>query len=83
MPRFFFHTLDGGRHEDAEGTELPDIAAARVAAVRYGGALLSDDPEILWNGGELRIEVTDELRRLVATIVMLAVDGSRVIADEG
>ena len=75
MPRFFFHTVDGGEHQDDEGTDLPGIAEARAAAVRYGGALLADDPGMLWDGREMRVEVADEDGRLVATIVVLAIDG--------
>jgi hypothetical protein len=81
MPRFFFHTVDGGEHHDDEGIDLAGIAAARVQAVRYGGALLADDPDLLWNGREMRVEVTDEDGRLVATVVMLAIDGASADDD--
>lgn len=75
MPRFYFNTTDGGVHRDEEGTDLPSTAAARVEAVRYGGSLLADDPDLLWDGRELRVEVTDESGGVVATVIMLAIDG--------
>lgn len=74
MPRFFFHTADGSRDRDTTGTELPDATAARVAAIRYAGDLLSDQPDVLWDGRDFRVEVTDEKSDLLFTIITLAVD---------
>ncbi len=74
MPRFFFHTADGRRDHDDEGVELAGRAAARAEAIRYGGALLQDEADDLWDGKELRVSVTDEDGRLLVTVVMLAVD---------
>lgn len=34
MPRYFFHTFDGGSFPDLEGQELPDEGAARLEAMR-------------------------------------------------
>lgn len=47
MPRYFFHTVDGGRDFDQEGTELPNDAAARKAAIRFAGAVMHDEPDVL------------------------------------
>ena len=73
MPRYFFHTADGGRVHDDEGQELADTGAARKAAIRYAGAVLHDEPDILWDGSEFRVEVTDENGAWVLTVVTLAV----------
>jgi len=41
MPRFYFHLRARGRiHTDAEGTELPDVEAARAHAVAVADELL-------------------------------------------
>ncbi len=69
MPRFHLHICDGRDFtEDEEGLELPDLAAARDAAIDRLRTIL---------GGELRagvlrraafVEVEDERRRLVLTV---------------
>jgi hypothetical protein len=45
MPRYFIHVHDGTSMIDDEGTELPDLTAARLAAVRLSGELLRDHPD--------------------------------------
>lgn len=60
MPHYFFHTSNGSAHVDDAGMALPDIGAARREAIRYGGSLLSDDPEAIMHDKGLRIDVIDE-----------------------
>ena len=74
MARYFFHTADGTRDWDAEGMELPDGGAARKAAIRYAGAVMNDEPDVLWDGRDFRVEVTDAERHLLFTVITLAVD---------
>jgi hypothetical protein len=74
MPRYFFATADGERHQDTEGTELPGLSAARVAAIKYAGAIMEDEPSVLWDGRDFRVEVTDERGLLLFTIITLAVN---------
>jgi hypothetical protein len=74
MPRYFFHTADGRRERDTEGTELPDHNTARRKAVKFAGTVLSQQPEILWDGHDFRIEVTDHNGLMLFTIIMLAVN---------
>jgi hypothetical protein len=76
MPRYFFHTCDGTQDIDRFGHELPDAAAARREAVRYGGGLLRDDPDLIVRDDELRITVTSEDGALSCAIIILAVDGN-------
>lgn len=74
MPRYFFHTADGSRARDVDGTELPDHGAARKEAIMFAGSSLRDCPDLLWDGRDFRVEVTDEREMLLFTIIMLAVD---------
>ena len=60
MPQYFFNTSNGSPHIDDAGMKLPDISAARREAIRYGGSLLSDDPEMVMQDNGLRIDVVDE-----------------------
>lgn len=80
MPRYFFHTADGSRQRDEEGTELRDQQAARTEAVRFAGALMGDRPDMLWDGHDFRVEVTDEAKHLLFTVITLVVDAP---ASEG
>lgn len=46
MPRYFFNTNDDPDLWDEEGTDLPDLDAARRAAVRYVGEILREGPRL-------------------------------------
>ena len=81
MPRYFFHTADGVRERDTVGTELKDARAARVEAIRYAGAIINDTPDVLWDGRDFRVEVTDERQALLFTIITLAVDAPIMRSD--
>lgn len=60
MPRYFFHIYDGDSVLDDVGLELPDIVAARSAAIELSGELLKHDledsfpPHLFW-----QVEVSD------------------------
>jgi hypothetical protein len=44
MPRFFFDITDTGKASpDGEGTEFPDLHAARAAALRTLGEIAKDE----------------------------------------
>lgn len=75
MPHFYFHTIDGGRQVHPDRLACDDEGAARREAVRYAGAVLHDEPELLQPDRDFRVEVTDQDQRLVFTIVTLAMDG--------
>jgi hypothetical protein len=60
MPRYFFHTEDGERVRDEEGTELPDNHAARNEAVVAMADLVKWNPEKFWKDETFRLTVTDE-----------------------
>ncbi len=76
MPRYFFHRMDGGFDRDNDGTDLPNLAAARSEAVVYVGQSIRDRPDLVWSSGELSVEVTGEDGRIVTTIVVRAIDSS-------
>ncbi len=78
---FYFHTADGGRERDREGVDLADPASARREAIKYAGAVMADQPDVLWDGRDFRVEVTDEKDLLLYTIIMLAVDAPVMGSD--
>jgi len=77
MGRYFFHTTDGVAEPDDVGFDLTDDDAARREAVRFGGGLLNDDPDIIRNDKGLRIDVTNETGRLCFAVIILAVEANR------
>jgi hypothetical protein len=42
MPRFHFDGYDGHHLPDMEGTDLPDVHAARLEAIAAAGELIRD-----------------------------------------
>jgi hypothetical protein len=60
VPNYFFHTEDGRRLCDEDGTELPGIEAAKIEAVRFLCERLHDDPAELWDSGAWRVLVQDD-----------------------
>ncbi len=74
MPTYFFHRMDGGFDPDLEGTELEDPRAARSEALQYAAETMKQHPEKVWDGGMMRVEVTDENGRVVTTVIVLTID---------
>ncbi|MDO6415683.1 hypothetical protein Q4F19_14935 [Sphingomonas sp. BIUV-7] len=74
MPRYFFSTANGERHPDDEGLDLPNHAAARVAAIKYAGAIMENEPDVLWDGQSFQVEVTDDRGLILFTIVSIAIN---------
>ena len=74
MPRYFFHRTDGTFDPDDEGTELANVGAARMEAVRFAAGTVDDNPEQVWQGSDFRVEVTDESGMLLCTVIILGID---------
>lgn len=70
----YLHTADSKRDRDTDGVELANSQAARCDAIRYLGAVMRDEPDVLRNGRDFRLEVVGEDQRLVCTVITLAVD---------
>ncbi len=70
VPRFFFHVRDGQDLPDTEGTELPDVAAARTKVLRTSGKMLRGNKGAaeFWSGDNWTMTVTDEVGRPVLTL---------------
>jgi hypothetical protein len=60
MPRFHFHTEDGGTFPDEEGIVLASVADARIQAARMLGEMLKEQPDRFWKDGGLKLTVTDD-----------------------
>ena len=59
MPRYFFHVIDRGADRDLEGSDLPDVKAAKREARRCVGTMMSDAAMISDPPDEWHVEVAD------------------------
>jgi hypothetical protein len=78
MPRYFFHIRDGSDIADLEGTELPDLSSARVAAVELAGSMLREHAEKFWNGEDWRVEVADKSGLILFSLHFSAVEAPAI-----
>ena len=60
MPKYFFKTHGAQTLNENEGFDFPDADAARLEAVKFVGACLSDRPYLLSESRDLRVELRDE-----------------------
>jgi len=61
MPRFYFHVDDDRTVLDQEGTDLPDVEAARHEAITTAGEMLQDGSGyVIWSGKPWRMWITDQ-----------------------
>lgn len=68
MPLFHFNLADHVRELDLEGTELPGVNEARVQAIVFAGEYLRDNPQLIEDGHDFRVEVTDDQGAPILTI---------------
>lgn len=74
MPRFHFHVHDGCSALDAEGTEFPDLQAARLEAIRLAGDILKHDARSITLGEDWRIEAADGAGLILFPMTLLVVE---------
>ena len=70
MPRYFFNVINGTGHQDRDGIELPDLASARIEALkdiedisRQNFMLIDLETRATWY-----IEICDEAGTVLATV---------------
>ena len=78
MPRYFFHVHDGISILDEDGTELPDLDAARKEAVCMSGEMLRDHAERFWNGEEWNLDVADEGGIVLFTLMFMGMNSPAI-----
>jgi hypothetical protein len=59
MPRYYFDVYDSANVPDFDGTELANLAVARVEAVRLAGRSLLHEPEAFWEQSDWHLDVTN------------------------
>ena len=78
MPRYHFNVADGRDYPDLQGTELPDLAAARREALRFTSALLGEVESRFWDGHDWQMTVTDPGGITLFTLAFVATDAPAV-----
>ena len=78
MPRYYFDIKDGTDFPDVEGSEWPDVAAARIEAVRYSAEVLKEMSERFWNAELWTMSVFDHNREPLFTLKFMA---EKAVAD--
>lgn len=79
MPRFFFHVRDdGGLRRDAEGTELPDVEAARKEAVARACEIWSKRPPDSSHNNDT-FEITTEAGEVVRRVAFSEAFAERAV----
>jgi hypothetical protein len=74
----FFNLAGAVYDPDVEGIEMASIGDARSEAARFAGELIRDQPNLIWAGEEIRVEVTDANQLILFTIIVLGVDAPAV-----
>jgi hypothetical protein len=68
MPQFYFDIQDRTAFHDVLGSNLPDLDAARIEAVRYSAEVLKEMPERYWNCDRWTMTVCDADHRALFTL---------------
>lgn len=77
MSRFYFDVRDQQDFPDRTGQLLPDLAAAKLEAVRLTGEILTEMPERLYACERWTMTVRDFLGRAQFTLAVEARDAYR------
>jgi hypothetical protein len=72
----FFNVVGSIYDPDRKGVEMPTISAARIHAAKYVAEIIRDQPEAVWTGDEVRVEVTDLRQLVLFTIIVFGVDAA-------
>jgi hypothetical protein len=75
MPIYHFNLADHTYEPDAEGTELADEATARTEAVKFAGAYLADNPDLLAEGARFEVQVVSDDDLHLFTVAIEARNG--------
>ena len=68
MPRYYFHVFDDLGTIDLEGLELPDLDAARAAALQSARALMCETLKEGRISLRYRIDIENEVGELLSSV---------------
>jgi hypothetical protein len=80
--RYFFNLAGAVHDPDNAGVELPDMEAARVLSVVHAAEIIRDRPQVVWEGDEVRVEVTDDRGLVLFTVIVAGVNSPALSAPK-
>jgi hypothetical protein len=83
MPRFHFHQHDGRDILDDDGTILPDVESARLAATKAFLEMVRDHIPELWQDGSWSMTVTDGTGLALFSLELSVTEASAVKRPTG
>jgi hypothetical protein len=81
MPRYYFVFCNDVRHDDPDGSDLPDLRAARSLAERSIRELKADAERSGHDYSRYRFIIEDEARRPVLIVPFAGEPPGRLTAD--
>jgi hypothetical protein len=78
----FFNLAGAVYDPDTDGMEMASFEDARNQAVRYAGEIIRDNPDVVWRGEEVRVEVTDANQLIMFTVIILGVDAPSMTGEK-
>ena len=81
MPLYFFNVHDGADLIDEEGSELPDIAAAKLMAIKLAGAMLQDEAERFCNREQWQLDLADASGLTLFSLTCFGTDAPSIGAE--
>ena len=77
-----FFNLAGAIYDpDVDGFEVATLDQARVLAAQHVAEIIRDQPHLVWMGEEVRVEVSDERKLVLFTIMVSGVDAPAVMGQ--
>jgi len=76
MPIYHFNLNDHFLEVDEEGTELASLTEARIQAIKFAGNYLGDNPHVLDDASEFKVEVTDDDEKIMFTVAIELTGGT-------
>lgn len=72
MPLYHFNIHCGDLRRESKGNDFPDLETAKREAVRLSGDMIRELGPEFWEGDGWALEVTDESRAILFTLVFFA-----------
>ena len=77
MPRFHFNT---DKHRDAEGADLPSLAAAKCEAMKIAAKIICEDVSDFWDRAEWCLTVTDQTGLTMFQLQVIGTESPAIMA---
>jgi hypothetical protein len=80
MPVYHFNVQDGSNIPDRDGTDLPNLWAARREGVMLAGRVLLDGADKFWEGSDWHVEVMNASETILFRLDFTATDAPILVS---